>query len=348
MKALKHSPMVRCLLALLCVGMLCAGLFLLEKGGMVWDVSPAMLTRLSEGTLHTLSSLEEEVHLHLVFKPGSESSLRQMLTTLADSYAREGRVLVDTIDPVTEPGRIRAFAEAGRSIAEGSVIVTNANESRSEVIAASDLYTYQMTASGSYAITGFSAEQKITAAIRSVTGGERRQVWFLTGHEEAGMADCTQLVSRLQRENYDVDELPLSQPELLQGGDILLMLSPTRDLTDEEAKAKKYGGGVTMYYFKEMGEHPAPDYLAKTTKPMLILQGEADFQVKADRDFLQYKELLGDRDNVTFRLYPGLNHCFVPTLGMNIANAKKEYSKERHIPAEVLDDIAGWIRQNQK
>ena len=235
MKALKHSPMVRCLLALLCVGMLCTGLFLLEKGGMVWDVSPDMLTRLSEGTLHTLSSLEEEVHLHLVFKSGSESSLRQMLTTLADSYAREGRVLVDTIDPVTEPGRIRTFAEAGRSIAEGSVIVTNANESRSEVIAASDLYTYQMTASGSYALTGFSAEQKITAAIRSVTGGERRQVWFLTGHDEAGMADCTQLVSRLQRENYDVDELTLSQPELLQGGDILLMLSPARDLTDEEA-----------------------------------------------------------------------------------------------------------------
>ena len=235
MKALKHSPMVRCLLALLCVGMLCTGLFLLEKGGMVWDVSPDMLTRLSEGTLHTLASLEEEVHLHLVFKSGSESSLRQMLTTLADSYAREGCFRVDTIDPVTEPGRIRAFAEAGRSIAEGSVIVTNSNESRSEVIAASDLYTYQMTASGSYAITGFSAEQKITAAIRSVTGGERRQVWFLTGHDEAGMADCTQLVSRLQRENYDVDELTLSQPELLQGGDILLMLSPARDLTDEEA-----------------------------------------------------------------------------------------------------------------
>ncbi len=235
MKALRYSPMVRCLLALLCVGMLCAGLFLLEKGGTVWDVSPDMLTRLSEGTLHSLSSLEEDVHLHLVFKSGSDSSLRQMLETLSASYAREGRVIVDTIDPVTEPGRIRAFAEAGKSIAEGSVIVTNESESRSEVVSAADLYTYQMTSTGSYAITGFSAEQKITGAIRSVTGGERRQVWFLTGHDEAGMAACSQLVSRLQRENYDVDEMSLTQPELLQSGDILLMLSPARDLTDEEA-----------------------------------------------------------------------------------------------------------------
>lgn len=235
MKALRYSPMVRCLLALLCVGMLCTGLFLLEKGGAVWDLSPDMLTQLSEGTLHTLSALEEDVRLHLVFKSGSDSSLRQMLETLSASYAREGRVLVDGIDPITEPGRIRAFAEAGKSIAEGSVIVTNENVSRSEVISASDLYSYQMTSTGSYAITGFSAEQKITGAIRSVTGGDRRQVWFLTGHDEAGMANCTQLVNRLQRENYDVDEVSLAQPELLQSGDILLMLSPARDLTEEEA-----------------------------------------------------------------------------------------------------------------
>ena len=227
--------MARCLLALLCVGMLCTGLFLLEKGGVVWDVSPDMLTRLSEGTLHTLSVLEEDVRLHLVFKSGSDTSLRQMLETLSASYAREGRILVDVIDPVTEPGRIRTFAEAGKSIAEGSVIVTNENESRSEVISASDLYTYQMTSNGSYAITGFSAEQKITEAIRSVTGGDRRQVWFLTGHDEAGMAACAQLVARLQRENYDVDEISLNQPELLQSGDILLILSPARDLTEAEA-----------------------------------------------------------------------------------------------------------------
>lgn len=235
MKALRYSPVVRCLLALLCVGMLLAGLFLLEKGGMVWDVSPDLLTHLSEGTLHTLSALEEEIHVHLVFKSGSDSALRQLLETLTESYARAGRVRVDVIDPVTEPGRIRTFAQAGRSIAEGSVIVTNADESRHEVISASDLYTYQMTAGGSYAITGFSGEQKITGAIRSVTGGQRRQVWFLTGHDGAGMADCAQLTARLQRENYDVAELSLTQADKLQPGDILLLLSPARDLTEEES-----------------------------------------------------------------------------------------------------------------
>ena len=78
--------------------------------------------------------------------------------------------------------------------------------------------------------------------------------------------------------------------------------------------------------------------------PMLIMQGEKDFQVKAHVDFAMYRELLFDRDNVTFKLYPGLNHAFVPARFDSIADAKKEFTPERHIGAEVLDDIAQWIR----
>lgn len=115
------------------------------------------------------------------------------------------------------------------------------------------------------------------------------------------------------------------------------------DLPDEEAKAKKVGGGTTLYYFKEMGQPPVSEWLEKTRKPMLVIQGEQDVQAKADVDFRLYQELLGDRENVTFRLYPGLNHAFVPAIAASIAEAKKEFSKERHIGAQVLDDLAMWI-----
>ena len=116
------------------------------------------------------------------------------------------------------------------------------------------------------------------------------------------------------------------------------------DLPDEAAKAKKVGGGTTLYYFKEMGQPTVADWLAKTHKPMLIMQGERDFQVKASVDFAMYKELLGDRENVTFKLYPGLNHAFVPARFDSIAQAKKEFTPQRHIGPEVLDDIADWIK----
>ena len=40
------------------------------------------------------------------------------------------------------------------------------------------------------------------------------------------------------------------------------------ELSDEEAKKIPYAGGVNLYYFKEMGEHRAADYLEKTEKPV--------------------------------------------------------------------------------
>lgn len=237
MNRIRMPALARCGLALLCACMIAAGLYLLERGGVVWDLTPDALTTLSEGTLSTLESLEDTVHIHLVFREETTSELRQSLEILTDSYARAGRVSVDVLDPVTEPGRVRAFAESGKSIAEGSLIVTNGDESRYAVVDAADLYTYRVTSSGSYALTGFAAEQKLTAAICTVTGEEQQRIWFLTGHDEAGMADCTQLVSRLESENFVVGETSLLQGEALTGGDTLLILSPARDLTDEEAQA---------------------------------------------------------------------------------------------------------------
>lgn len=115
------------------------------------------------------------------------------------------------------------------------------------------------------------------------------------------------------------------------------------DLTDEDAKKKKLGGGTTAYYFKEMGQPTVAEWLEKTRKPMLIAQGEQDVQVKAAVDFARYRQLLGDRENVTFKLYPGLNHAFVTAFSDSIADAKKEFARERHIGPDVLADLANWI-----
>ncbi len=117
-------------------------------------------------------------------------------------------------------------------------------------------------------------------------------------------------------------------------------------MSDEDAKKKNMGGGTTLYYFKEMNSHPAMDYLQNTEKPVLIMQGEKDFQAKADIDYQKYRELLQDRDNVTFRLYPDLNHLFMHSVYGDIAKVSKEYSKPQHIPSEVIADIADWIRNH--
>ncbi|MBR5741328.1 MAG: alpha/beta fold hydrolase, partial [Firmicutes bacterium] len=115
------------------------------------------------------------------------------------------------------------------------------------------------------------------------------------------------------------------------------------DMTDDEARAEKFAGNVSLYYFKEMGQKTAADYLLETDKPVLIAQGGRDFQVLADDDFKRFQELLAGKTNIEYRLYPDLDHCFVPALYDDILKAKQEYSTERHIPEEVIDDVARFI-----
>lgn len=114
-------------------------------------------------------------------------------------------------------------------------------------------------------------------------------------------------------------------------------------LSDEEAKKKNMGNGMTLYYFKEMGEHAAANYLKDNQKPILIMQGEKDFQATVENDFNAYKKLLSGKDNVTVRLYENLSHAFVPSVYGDIMKAKQEYNVEQHIGEEVIADIAEFI-----
>ena len=115
------------------------------------------------------------------------------------------------------------------------------------------------------------------------------------------------------------------------------------EMSDDEAKKKKFAGGLSLYYFKEMGRKTAADFLLESSKPALIMQGGKDFQVLADDDFKKFGELLAGRENTEFRLYPELNHCFVKGIYSSILKASKEYGKERRVDEEVIGDISDFI-----
>ena len=117
-------------------------------------------------------------------------------------------------------------------------------------------------------------------------------------------------------------------------------------MSDDEAKKKKFAGGITLYYFKEMGRKTAADYLLESSKPVLIMQGGKDFQVLAEEDFAAFRKLLAGRKNTIFKLYPELNHAFVNAIYDDITKVLKEYNVKRHIGENVFCDIAEFIRQN--
>ena len=115
------------------------------------------------------------------------------------------------------------------------------------------------------------------------------------------------------------------------------------EMSDEEAKKKKFAGNLSLYYFKEMGQKTAAEYLLESGKPVMLLQGGKDFQVLAEDDFRRFQTLLAGRENTVFRLYPELNHIFVQAIYSDILKASKEYGVERHIGDDVIGDIASFI-----
>jgi uncharacterized protein len=73
--------------------------------------------------------------------------------------------------------------------------------------------------------------------------------------------------------------------------------------------------------------------------PMLILQGERDYQVTM-ADLQGWRDALGSRKNVTIKSYPTLNHLFMTGDGKATPS---EYERPGHVADFVLDDIAAWI-----
>ena len=114
-------------------------------------------------------------------------------------------------------------------------------------------------------------------------------------------------------------------------------------MTDKQAQSTKTLGRIYAWYFKEMNEHPASCYLLDSKKPMLILQGEKDFQVSVEKDFNLYKQILKEKSDVTFKLYPGLNHIFMKSVYSTVKEFKKEYKIPSKMASDVLSDIAQWI-----
>ncbi|WP_081756898.1 alpha/beta fold hydrolase [Gorillibacterium massiliense] len=112
-------------------------------------------------------------------------------------------------------------------------------------------------------------------------------------------------------------------------------------MSDDEAK-KTTVFGLPATYFKEMDSHSAADYAKKLTKPVLVLQGQDDFQVYPDKDFPMWKDLLKGDPQASFKLYPGLNHFFVDYSGPG-AGTTAEYSVPGTVSKEVITDIGAWI-----
>ncbi|GAB2584396.1 alpha/beta fold hydrolase [Dyella jejuensis] len=76
-------------------------------------------------------------------------------------------------------------------------------------------------------------------------------------------------------------------------------------------------------------------------QPMLILQGDGDYQVTPQHDFSRWQAAFAHDSRVTLIAYPGLSHLFMPA---GHPPSPADYAKPAHMDARVIRDIAQWIK----
>jgi dienelactone hydrolase len=93
-------------------------------------------------------------------------------------------------------------------------------------------------------------------------------------------------------------------------------------------------------YWLDLQNYKPTKLASQLSMPMLILQGERDYQVTMV-DFQNWKAALSTRSDVQFKSYPDLYHLFISGTGKS---TPQEYQKPGSVAAVVIDDIAAWVK----
>ncbi|WP_215223677.1 alpha/beta hydrolase family protein [Echinicola shivajiensis] len=104
-----------------------------------------------------------------------------------------------------------------------------------------------------------------------------------------------------------------------------------------------YSQMISPWYFNFMKFDPQP-YIGQTKIPVLAIFAEKDIQVNGGINYQSLEEIKKNEgmDNISIKLYPGLNHLFQTAE----TGAIDEYAQiEETFNEEVLADIVAWINE---
>lgn len=99
--------------------------------------------------------------------------------------------------------------------------------------------------------------------------------------------------------------------------------------------------GLPASYWVDLNANNQVDAAKKISKQRIyIAQGENDYQVTTT-DFNLWKTALGTKKNVTFKLYPELNHMLS---AHSEKSTPQQYQTHASVSETLISDIAAWIK----
>ena len=117
------------------------------------------------------------------------------------------------------------------------------------------------------------------------------------------------------------------------------LITQVRALTPADVTAATLIFGAPAAYWLDLRGYDPPVVATQVKMPMLILQGERDYQVTM-AEFARWKAALSGRTDVTFHSYPALNHLLIAGTGPSLPG---EYQVRGHVAEDVVRDMASWI-----
>ena len=252
------------------------------------DASSRQLYTIGEETENLVRGLEQDVTLYYVVTGGNENEyISRMLERYEDL---SDHLTVEKVDPELHPTFTSQYTD--EEVSDNSIIVVSGDKSR--VVGSSDMlvqelnyYTY------SYQVTEFDGEGQVTSAIAYVISDNLPVLYQLTGHDEQSLGSS--LTDSIEKNNIEIQDLSLLTEESVpEDAAALLICSPSRDISEEEAqKILSYlEGGGKVLLFTDYSQEEMPNLESLLTNYGLqkgtgiVMEGDSSYYYPQRPDVL--------------------------------------------------------------
>jgi dienelactone hydrolase len=288
---------------------------------------------------------------------GGEWTLPGALTMPAGAGARPAVVLVQGSGPSDRDesvGANKPFQDLAWGLAAKGIAVLRYEKRTRQ-------YAAKLLTSGNITVKEETIDDAVAAvALLRETAGINSKRVFVLGHSLGGMvapriAEADPNIAGLiimagstrPLEDLIVEQTQyllslggkMSEEQQAQLAQLQTQVARVKALTLADTSSPKPILGAPPRYWLDLRGYDPVATARSLKQPMLILQGQRDYQV-TQADFDGWKTGLKSRPEVAFKLYPKLNHLFIAGQGKSTPS---EYDKPGHVAETVIDDIAGWV-----
>lgn len=281
------------------------------------DLTEDKLFTLTSESKDKVKDIDKDINIYFVGYSEDDSTL-----DLAKQYTKvNDKIKVEAVKAEDRPDLVQKY---GIETSSQGIIVEAG--SRYKVLASSDLTTYDATSGSSVNV----AEEKLTAAIRSVSVDELPKVYFLNGYSSFTLTSGMQYLNMyLQNEVNEVETLDiLSTGKVPDDCTTLVIASPNKDFDDVATTAItdyiNKGGNILWLNAAVAKQQDLPN-----VNKILALYGVQPFEIGILRETDSSKMVSNSPDlimpeiqyaDATNKLYNSEGVIFINATKINVVN----------------------------